>query len=80
MDSYLQRKKRGISKLNPFTTYYFKTKYAPLELLKLTKKNLLENIDNTPHQQVVKGFISNHKVTKKDIVTNTMLLLVLQRV
>ncbi|MFD2563677.1 hypothetical protein [Aquimarina rubra] len=30
--------KRGFSSWNPFATYCFKTKYAPLELLKLTKK------------------------------------------
>ena len=66
--------KRGISKWSPFTTYYFKTKYAPLELLKLTKKNLLENVQNTPHQFEVANFLDTQKVTKKD-TKGTMLLL-----
>lgn len=69
--------KRGIGKLNPFTTYYFKTKYAPLELLKFTKKNLLESVEKTKHQEIVKNFLSTHKITKKDKKTNNKLLLIL---
>ncbi|MBW1295230.1 hypothetical protein [Aquimarina litoralis] len=66
--------KRGINKLSPFTSYYFKTKYAPLELLKLTKKNLLENVQNTPHQSIITEFLNKHKISKKDAIGNILLL------
>ncbi|WP_108802138.1 hypothetical protein [Aquimarina sp. Aq107] len=66
--------KRGFSKCNPFTTYYFKTKYAPLELLKLTKKNLLENVHNTPHEIEIAVFLSVHAISKRDSQGNLLLL------
>ncbi|WP_299187680.1 hypothetical protein [uncultured Aquimarina sp.] len=66
--------KEGFSKCNPFTTYYFKTKYAPLELLKLTKKNLLENVHNTPHEIEIATFLSVHTISKKDSQGDLLLL------
>ncbi|WP_027394092.1 hypothetical protein [Aquimarina latercula] len=66
--------KQGFSKCNPFTTYYFKTKYAPLELLKLTKKNLLENVHNTPHEIEIATFLSVHTISKKDSQGDLLLL------
>ena len=67
--------KRGFGSWNPMTTYYFKTKYAPLELLKLTNKNLLENIHNTDHEIHLAKFLATHKISKKDRVTGKLLLL-----
>ncbi|WP_378180847.1 hypothetical protein [Aquimarina sp. SS2-1] len=67
--------KRGFGSWNPITTYYFKTKYAPLELLKLTKKNLMENIHNTPHELPVAMFLSANRISKKNSTTSKMLLL-----
>jgi len=58
--------KRGFTAWNPFTTYYFKTKYVPLELLKLTKKNLLENVENTPIGSEIEEFLKTNRITKKD--------------
>ncbi|WP_025742648.1 hypothetical protein [Aquimarina pacifica] len=58
-----------------FDTYYFKTKYAPLELIKLTKKNLLENIHGTDKEPEILMFLKKNSVTKKDIVTDKLLLL-----
>ncbi|MBQ0734017.1 hypothetical protein [Aquimarina celericrescens] len=58
-----------------FNTYYFKTKYAPLELIKLTKKNLLENIQNTEKEKDILDFLKTHAVTKKNVLTNKLLLL-----
>ncbi|WP_299246873.1 hypothetical protein [uncultured Aquimarina sp.] len=70
--------KRGLSRWNPIITYYFKTKYAPLELLKLSKKNLMENVDNTPHQEEVALFLSVHRISKKDRDTGKLLVLTLE--
>lgn len=67
--------KRGVCKLNPITTYFFKTKYSSLELLKLTKKNLLEKIKNTQHQKEVQDFLLTNSISAKDFVTGKLLLL-----
>ncbi|WP_299224209.1 hypothetical protein [uncultured Aquimarina sp.] len=66
--------KRGFSRCNPITTYYFKTKYAPLELLKLTKSNLLENVQNTPHEIEISAFLIAHNISKRDSQGNLLLL------
>ncbi len=58
-----------------FDTYYFKTKYAPLELLKLTRKNLLENVKDTEKELRVWTFLEKNAVAKKDKITNKILLL-----
>jgi len=58
-----------------FTTYYFKTKYAPLELLKLNEKNLLENVRNTDKAIEVFEFLSENKITKINRTTNELQLL-----
>ncbi len=58
-----------------FETYYFKTKYAPLELLKLNKKNLLESIKDKPEEEKTKVFLKKNKAAQKDIITNKLLLL-----
>lgn len=70
-----QENKRGWMKWSPFTTYYFKTKYAPLELLPLTKKKLLENLENTPEVSKVVIFLKQHRVSKKNKKTDRLLLL-----
>ena len=66
--------KRGFAAWSPITTYYFKTKYAPLELLKLTKKNLIENVENTPIASEIQDFLKTNKVTKKDPQGKILLL------
>ncbi len=67
--------KRGLGRWYPYTTYYFKTKYAPLELLKLNKKNLMEQVHNTALEKEVAQFLSNYPIAKKDTITKTLLLL-----
>ncbi|MGY3792351.1 hypothetical protein [uncultured Aquimarina sp.] len=67
--------KRGWSRCIPFNTYYFKTKYAPLELVKLTKKHLQENVRNTKHEHEVGAFLSVYTITKKDHASGKMSLL-----
>ncbi len=67
--------KRLLPNLPIFDTYYFKTKYAPLELIKLTKKNLLENVQDTEKEAEVLGFLKKHSVTKKNMVTDKLLIL-----
>ena len=58
-----------------FNTYYFKAKHLPLELQKLSRKNLLKSFEGKPYQQKIKTFLLKHKASKKDLVTNKMLLL-----
>lgn len=70
-----KEQKKGILRYGLFDTYYFKTKYAPLELSKLTKKNLLEYLENTPEESKVIRFLKSHKVNKKDVITGKLLLL-----
>ncbi|MBW1298929.1 hypothetical protein [Aquimarina litoralis] len=67
--------KRGWNRCNPFTTYYFKTKYAPLELVKLTKKHLLENVYQTAHENDIRMFLMVYNITKKDEISGKMSLL-----
>ncbi len=67
--------KRILPNWTIFNTYYFKTKYAPLELIKLTKKNLLENVQDTEKEKEVIRFLKKNRVAKKDMVTNKLLLL-----
>ena len=70
-----KEQKRGLMRLSPFDTYYFKTKYAPLELLKLTRKNLLENLENTWEETPVKAFLKQYQPGAKDPVTDSFLIL-----
>ena len=67
--------KRTLPNWSVFDTYYFKTKYAPLELVKLTKKNLLENVHGTEKEQEVLNFLKKHRVSKKDMITDKVLIL-----
>ncbi|WP_378181989.1 hypothetical protein [Aquimarina sp. SS2-1] len=70
-----KEQKRGLLNYGLLETYYFKTKYAPLELSKLTKRNLLEYIQDTPEEHKVKQFLQSHRISKKDMMTNKLLLL-----
>jgi len=67
--------KRFLPNWSVFTTYYFKTKFAPLELVKLTKKNMLENIANTDNEQEILEFLKTNTIAKKDIITDKLLIL-----
>ncbi len=58
-----------------FDTYYFKTKYAPLELIKLTKKNILEGIEGKPEEGEVRDFLKQNKITKKEGISDKLLIL-----
>lgn len=49
-----------------FRNYYFKSKYNPLELNKLSNKNLLQIFKNTPEEIIIHKFLANNKVTTKD--------------
>lgn len=67
--------RKGLDRLKIRPSYYYRTKYAPLELLKLTKKNISESVANTDIASEVALFLKNNKVTKKDIIANKILLL-----
>ncbi|RZS99145.1 hypothetical protein [Aquimarina brevivitae] len=69
-----KEQKRALMRVFGIDIYYFKTKYAPLELLKLTRKNLLENQENTSEESAVKSFLEQYQPTGKDPVTNCFLL------
>ncbi|WP_299243576.1 hypothetical protein [uncultured Aquimarina sp.] len=58
-----------------FNSYHYKSKYLPLELKKLTRRNLLKSFEGKPYQEKIKDFLKMNKVTKKDLITNKMLLL-----
>jgi len=66
--------KRGLSTYTPYTTYYFKTKYAPLELLKLTKSNLAENVSGTSKERTIEKFLRTNTITKKNSEGNLVVL------
>ena len=70
-----KEQKWGIYSWPIFDTYYFKTKYAPLELLKFTKKNLLENIENTPEYAKVIDFLKREKLMKRNAATERFVIL-----
>ncbi|KAA1247640.1 hypothetical protein [Aquimarina sp. RZ0] len=67
--------KRGINIWNPLDTYYFKTKYAPSELIRLTKNNLTNTVHNTPHELKVANFLRNHTIVKKGKSSDKLLLI-----
>ncbi|WP_062056905.1 hypothetical protein [Aquimarina longa] len=67
--------KRMIPDWSIFETYYFKTKYAPLELRKLTKNKLLQDIKEKPEEEKIKHFLKNTAILKKDTITNNLLIL-----
>ncbi|WP_025742639.1 hypothetical protein [Aquimarina pacifica] len=58
-----------------FDTYYYKTKYAPLELLKLTKKNVLESVKDTDKENDIHEFLSQYRLKKREHGTNKLQLL-----
>ncbi|WP_438425951.1 hypothetical protein [Aquimarina macrocephali] len=58
-----------------FETYYFKTRYAPLDLKKLTKKNLLNDLKEKNEEEKVRAFLKQYNVCKKDVITNRLLIL-----
>jgi len=67
--------RRGLGRLYPFPSYYFKTKYAPLELRKLTEKQLLENVCNSPHEMSIQNFLKKNRLQKRDPATRKLVLL-----
>ncbi len=58
-----------------FTTYYFKSKYAPLELIKLTKKNILANFEGKPEEDKIVSFLRKNSVAKTDTISRRLLIL-----
>ena len=70
-----KEQRRGIFRFSIFDRYYFKTKYAPLELLRLTKRNLLENTENTAKEDTIKTFLKKHKPNQKEVHSGNLVLL-----
>lgn len=70
-----KKQRRGILKYIFFDLYYFKTKHAPLELLKLNKRNLLQQLENTPEEKRIKQFLQKNYAYKKDNITKRLLIL-----
>ncbi|MHA7056796.1 hypothetical protein ACWGOQ_0006220 [Aquimarina sp. M1] len=67
--------KSGVGKWNLVNSHYFKTKHAPLELLRLNKKNLLQQLENTLKEEDIKIFLQKNSALKKDPVTRKLLIL-----
>ncbi|WP_271782359.1 hypothetical protein [Aquimarina algiphila] len=70
-----QENNRFLPDWSMFRTYYYKTVYAPLELRKLTKNNLLKSLEGESNEQNVRRFLKNHRITKRDIITDRLLIL-----
>ena len=70
-----KEQKRGLWRLPVFDTYYFKTKYAPLELVPLTRKNLSNHLENKWEATPVKAFLKTHHPTDRDKRTGKFLVL-----
>lgn len=60
---------------NIFTNYYYKTKYAPMALQKLTKNNLLNSFKGKPEFQQLVSFLEKYRATARDLITHEMLIL-----
>ena len=58
-----------------YTTYYFKSKYAPLELIKLTKKNILANFEGKPEEDKIVSFLRKNSANKADMISRRLLIL-----
>ncbi len=58
-----------------FSTYYYKSKYAPLEMIKLTKQNLKESFKGTAEQNRIEPFLLQNKIKAKDYISKRLLLL-----
>ena len=58
-----------------FRIYYFKTIHSPIQLKKLTKKNLQENVKGKYMEREVSNFLEKYTVTKRNRITNSLLLL-----
>ncbi|WP_281988861.1 hypothetical protein [Aquimarina aggregata] len=67
--------KRLLPEWSIFDTYYYKTKYAPLELRKLTRKNLLDDIKDKSEEGNVRTFLKKCSLCKKNVITNKLLIL-----
>jgi len=50
----------------PIHTYYFKSKYNPLEAIKLTKANILEVFENSHEEKGILAFLTKHSIKKND--------------
>ncbi len=70
-----KEQKRNFGFNSIFEAYYFKTKYEPLILTKLTKKNLLKSVKDTAEEIEILEFLGKNKITKKDKNTKRILLL-----
>jgi len=58
-----------------FNSYYFTSKYYPLEFLKLTKKNILSSIEAPEERKKLKYFLKENKVDKIDSTNKRLLIL-----
>ncbi len=61
--------------LKLFNPYYFKTKYTPLQLKKLTKKNIINDLKGKPEEIKLIKFLETNSITKKDAISNEFLVL-----
>ncbi|RZS99460.1 hypothetical protein [Aquimarina brevivitae] len=70
-----KEQKRGLWRLPVFDTYYFKTRYAPLELVQLTRNNLITHLENKWEETSVRAFLDKHHPTDRDKHTGKFLVL-----
>ncbi|WP_103866721.1 hypothetical protein [Aquimarina sp. I32.4] len=70
-----KEKNRVLPDWEIFNRYYYKTAYAPIDLLKLNRKNLLESIEGKTQETNVKEFLTQYRITQKDNIYNRLLLL-----
>ena len=55
--------------------FYYRTKYKPLTLKKLNKKNILRDLKSTKRETKILEFLKKNKISKVNPVTNKMLIL-----
>lgn len=67
--------KRFLPDWRIFSTYYYKSKYAPLEMIKLTKQNFKHSFKGTSEEKRVEQFLLHNKVIARDLISKRLLLL-----
>ncbi|RZS99432.1 hypothetical protein [Aquimarina brevivitae] len=66
---------RYLPKWKIFSSYYFKSKYNPLEAIKLNKPNLKDVFKNKPEESYMLRYLSEYHPLKKDPATGSFAIL-----
>jgi len=74
MQVYKEHKK-ALPSWNIFNSYYFSSKYYPLEFNKLTKTNVLSHLKGTKEEERFKTFLKKHSVNKRNTINGKLMIL-----